>query len=128
MEPQNPQLSDADRLKAADAVVTDPAKRAENHREIDTRLNANVPVSELKFHADMGFPTEVSGDALARATEGQKAKLHTSDNDTAHKSLDQRAEEAGMSRFDTRMQEGKNMKTAKTLRSAKIAKAKKNGR
>lgn len=55
-------------------------KTKENDRELATHANANwnVSVSELEERAKKGKPTEISGDALARAKKGQTPKYHRS--------------------------------------------------
>ena len=52
----------------------------ENWREFKTReavmSNPGITTDELQRRADAGNPLEVSGDALARAREGQTPKYH----------------------------------------------------
>ena len=53
-------------------------KLEENNRELGTRHAAgkNISVATLEEMADAGFPTEASGDALARVKAGKPGKLH----------------------------------------------------
>jgi hypothetical protein len=54
----------------------------ENYREAETAtaFNRNTKISTLQKRADAGKPTEVSGDALARAKRGDAPKLITTTN------------------------------------------------
>ena len=60
------------KLKAFDGKVD------ENSREVNSAnaIDRDVSVKSLENLAKMGFPTEISGDAVARARKGQTPKLH----------------------------------------------------
>lgn len=62
------------KIKAFDGKVD------ENSREVNSAnaIDRNVSVKSLRNLAGMGFPTELSGDAIARARKGQTPKLHRS--------------------------------------------------
>lgn len=95
MYPDQPQLSDAaaEKRSAANYDAYQNAKGSrfhrdygtpahqkrndENYREVDTHdaVMFDAPVSVLEAAAKKGHPTEVSGDALARAKKGQTPKI-----------------------------------------------------
>jgi hypothetical protein len=70
----------ANNVLASNADKSTSRKMMENLREVGTKNTAmiNPDVKLLEKLANTGIPTEVSGDALARAKYGQTPKLHRS--------------------------------------------------
>lgn len=70
---------DPEGAAAAKKLAEATMNSEENYRELNTSQRLTAPVSHLAKLEAAGDPTEISGDALARARAGVSPKINTRD-------------------------------------------------